>query len=374
MQLVRSAAAFALLGSSANSERTASNLPRRIARSAIVPPMSDRSILTIGNFDGVHVGHAALVRTARSLAKELGAPAVTVLAFDPHPARLLVPHAEPARLSTFAHRAELLRAAGADHVVRLEPTRDLLELSPNAFLDWAVTHHSCVGIVEGHDFHFGRGRAGTPRILQEFGRERSIAVKIEDALMVDLCDQTTVRASSTIIRWLLAHGRVTDAHRVLGRPFVLGGTVVRGDQRGRTLGFPTANLDPASLGGVVLPRDGVYAGLARLPGAARAAALPAAVHIGPRATVGSHHRVVEVHVIGWNGPAPEAEYHWPLSVGLLAHLREPMKFDGVGALKEQIARDRDRAAQIAAAYNGPAVGGAPAARSGARSFPQESLA
>lgn len=302
-------------------------------------------VATIGNFDGVHIGHAALVRRAREMA---GGGRVVALGFDPHPASVLAPGSEPQRLTTFEERAGLLRAAGADEVVRLEPSAALLGLGPDEFLGGVVERHGVTAIVEGHDFHFGKARAGTPRTLVEFGRTRGIDVVIVPPVEVELCDQTLVRAASSMVRWLLERGRVTDAHRVLGRPFSLRGTVVRNDQRGRTIGFPTANLDPATLGGVMVPGDGVYVGLAALPDGER---LPAAVHIGPRPTFNAAASVVETHVIGWGGPpAGGAEYGWTLGVHLLAHLRELVRFDGPSALAAQIGRDRDRALRIASWY------------------------
>lgn len=318
------------------------------------------SVITIGNFDGVHVGHAALVRRARAMADARSAR-VVALAFDPHPAAALRPGSAPPALTTFDERRALLIAAGADEVKRLTPTPDLLSLEPADFLDRTVRAHHAVGVVEGHDFHFGEGRAGTPDSLLAYASTHALAAEIVPPVMVDLCDQTLVRASSTIVRWLLEHGRVTDACRVLGRPWSLAATVVRNDQRGRTIGFPTANLDPLALAGVMLPADGVYTALATVPG--HTEPLPAAVHIGPRPTFGAPRRVVEAHVIGWggtgsgpgtgpgNGPASgAAEYGWPITLRFLAWLREPVRFDGLDAIKAQLRRDTERAAEIARRY------------------------
>lgn len=322
--------------------------------------MSDRpsSVVTIGNFDGVHLGHAALLRRARELADADGfAARVVALAFDPHPAAALAPGSAPATLTGFAERRRLLLEAGADDVKRLTPTPELLSLDPSAFLDRVCSEWNVVGIVEGHDFHFGKGRAGTPRVLRAYGEARGVRVEIVKPVLVDLCDQTLVRASSTVVRWLLGHGRVTDAHRILGRPHAVSGVVVRNDQRGRTIGFPTANLDPATLGDSLLPSDGVYAALARLPGAALT--YPAAVHIGPRATFAAPRRVVEAHVIGWPGPSPgtgvEQEYGWELRLELLAHLRAPLKFDGIKAIRAQLTSDVARAGEIADMYRAGAT-------------------
>lgn len=314
------------------------------------------SVITIGNFDGVHLGHVALVRRARGLMEELrsrggGGGRVVALAFDPHPAAALSPGFAPAVLTGFEERRRLLLAAGADEVKRLTPTPELLSHSATAFLDWAVGQWGAKGIVEGHDFHFGKGRAGTPEVLLGYARERGLCAEIVDPVLVDLCDQTLVRASSTMVRWLLGQGRVTDAHRVLGRAHGVAGKVVGGDRRGRTIGFPTANLDLGSVGGVMLPRDGVYAAAAWVAGDETARA--AAVHIGPRATFDAPRRVVEAHIIGWDGAVPGVVpdgYGWGLRLGFLAHLREPMKLDGLEGLRGQLRRDTERAAGIFARY------------------------
>lgn len=316
------------------------------------------SVITIGNFDGVHLGHAALVCAARKMAAARhDSTRVVALAFDPHPAAALAPGSAPEVLTPFELRRELLLAAGADEVKRLTPTPELLSLSPGAFLDKVVGEWGAAGIVEGHDFHFGKGRAGTPTVLAEYASKHGLSCEIVEPVMIDLCDQTLVRASSTVVRWLLGNGRVTDAHRVLGRAHSVSGTVVRNDQRGRTIGFPTANLDPASLGGAMLPADGVYACLAWVEG--EQAARPAAVHIGPRPTFGAMRRVVEAHVVGWAGPTGD-EYGWRLRLWFLSHLREPMRFDGVAAIKGQLARDVERAARVCDAYSavGACVAGA----------------
>lgn len=306
-------------------------------------PAPRESVITIGNFDGAHVGHAALVRSARRIADEApgpNRPRVVVLAFDPHPASVLSPRGTPARLTTWERRAELLRSLGADEVERLRPEPALLDLSPDAFISAVTDRHHAVAIVEGSDFHFGKGRAGSPAVLRDLAMRRGIGVEIVGQVEVELCDQTVVRASSTLVRWLVAHGRVTDARRVLGRPYELTGTVRRGDQRGRTIGIPTANLSTDD--GLLIPADGVYAGLATLPDARE---YPAAVHVGPRSTFDAPQRTVEAHLIGWDGSGV-GEYDWALRIGFTAYLRDQARFDGVKPLVDQITRDVERAARI----------------------------
>jgi riboflavin kinase/FMN adenylyltransferase len=366
-----------------------------------------RSILTIGTFDGVHTGHAALVRHALQrratagepagpgpasappsfvapgvVAPRVVAPRVVALCFDPHPATRLRPDAVPGRLTTFDRRAELLRALGVDDVVRLQPTDDLLALSPIEFVERVLLPLRPAAIVEGPDFRFGKARAGDVALLAALGRalrpEHAFDVDVVAPVEIDLDDQTIVRASSTMTRWLLAHGRVRDAARLLGRPHRLHGTVHRGDRRGRTIGFPTANLATD----LMLPADGVYAAIATLPDGATH---PAAVNIGTRPTFNGEERRVEAHVIlsptsvGENGilsppnggdgsKSPPSggearewrvlpnvpEYGWPLSLDLVGWVRDQVRFPSLDALVAQLARDCAVAARAVRAHTSPA--------------------
>jgi riboflavin kinase/FMN adenylyltransferase len=303
-----------------------------------------KSVITIGNFDGVHVGHAALVRAARDLA-DRHAARVVALAFDPHPMTVLKPEAAPARLMPFARRAELLLTLGADEVHRLEPTAALLAKSPEEFIRTKVQRHGAVAFVEGYDFHFGKGRAGNNAVLAALGRGLGFEARVVDPVQVTLTDHTVVTASSSLTRWLLSHGRARDAAVVLGRPHEIAGVVGPGDRRGRTIGFPTANLHTSDM----LPADGVYAAWAVLADLRR---FPAAVNIGPRPTFAGMDRRVEAHLIG---AAPDAsgpniaglpEYNWPLRLELTAWVRDQVRFESVAALVEQLHRDAARAATI----------------------------
>ncbi|MGQ0626703.1 MAG: riboflavin kinase, partial [Phycisphaerales bacterium] len=230
------------------------------------------AVVMIGNFDGVHVGHTALARTVAAAATGPGACA---LVFDPHPLALLRPADAPARLTTFEDREALLRAAGVGRVIRLVPEPQMLERSPAQFVDWLVQEHAPYMVVEGADFCFGKGRSGNVALLAELGAARGFEVRVVPPVQVVLDDHSVVKASSSLCRWLISHGRVADAARVLGRRHTLVGTVVQGDRRGRTIGFPTANIDTP----VLLPADGVYAARAVLPDGR---AFPAAANIGER--------------------------------------------------------------------------------------------
>lgn len=288
-----------------------------------------RTAITIGTFDGVHNGHAAIVRAAREAAGAGGR--VVALCFDPHPVTVLRPEATLARLSTFRQRRHWLRAAGADDVIPLEPTVELLGQTPEAFLERIVAEHAPGSIVEGNDFRFGRDRTGSIRTL-----ERLSATLGYDALVVDdvegsLADGTVVRISSSIIRWLLGAGRVRDAARLLGHPYVVCGPVVPGDGRGGAdLGMPTANIDPCQ----ALPADGIYAGRATGPDGRRYAA---AVSVGTKPTFGDNPRVCEAHLIGLDPDADE--YGWTMRLEFHDWLRDQIAFEGVDHLVGQMRRD-----------------------------------
>lgn len=308
--------------------------------------MGQRSVITIGNFDGVHLGHQALLRHARTLAHAQNAR-VIALAFDPHPTSLLRPGQEPPRLTTFTQRQAYLLEAGADEVHRLMPTPDLLDLSPADFVQQVVMPLEPVALVEGPDFHFGKGRTGTPQVLAKLGEQRGFAVHIFPPVEIDLADQLIVTCASTRVRWLLSRGRITDVTRVLGRSYILDGVVIQGDQRGRTIGIPTANIATEQM----LPALGVYAGLATLPDGRR---FPAAISVSTRPTFDGSGSRCEVHVLDIASAQGAAnlpglpEYGWPIQISLISWLRDDLKLPGLEAIKGQIARDIARVRQLVA--------------------------
>lgn len=303
--------------------------------------MSDpRRIVTIGTFDGVHAGHAALIARARAL---VGAGTVTVLSFDPHPASVLRPGRGPARLTTFERRTALLREAGADEAVRLEPTEAMLHLSAEAFVAWLVKEHAPSVVVEGENFRFGHGREGDVSLLAALGRRHGFGVEVVAPVEVVLTDHTVVTASSTMVRWLVGNGRVADAARVLGRAYEVTGEVVRGDRRGREIGCPTANIETACM----LARDGVYAGVAHLPDGR---AVAAAVSVGDKPTFDGKARVIEAHLldVARDGEriAGLEEYGWPVRLALTAFVRDQVRFGSIEALMGQMDRDCARVREL----------------------------
>jgi riboflavin kinase/FMN adenylyltransferase len=253
------------------------------------------------------------------------------MTFEPHPLVILRPGPPPPRLTTAARRIELLRAAGADEVEMLAPTKDLLSLEPEAFIAQLVERHRPAAIVEGRDFRFGRARTGDVETLRRLEARCGYRTIVIDEVEVRLTDQTIVRASSSLVRGLVAAGRVRDAAAILGRPHEVCGTVVAGARRGRDLGMPTANLDVRDQ---LLPADGVYAGVAWCPGGARFAA---AISVGTNPTFGADERRCEAHLLEWPGPLDD--YGWSMRLEITTWLRDQLRYDDVGALTDQMRRD-----------------------------------
>ena len=294
-----------------------------------------RPVVTVGNFDGIHLGHQAILRTVVARAADLGGEAV-VYTFHPHPRKVLRPESAPGLLTTLDQKIELLASHGVDAVV-VEPfTLAFARTEAEDFIRECL--HRRIRPLEvyvGYDFHFGRDRAGSMRLLTELGPRLGFAVTIIPEVTVDEGD-----VNSTRIRRLLADGLPEIAARMLGRAYAVRGAVVRGDERGRTIGFPTANLDPES---EVLPAPGVYAGWLRLldDGAPPAETrLPVVTNVGRRPTFKEGGEVLaEAHVLDWSGDlyGRHVELAFPL------RLREERRFAGVDALRAQIARDVEEA-------------------------------
>jgi len=293
--------------------------------------MATGCIMTIGNFDGVHLGHRAILNQAHRLGEQRGLP-VRVLTFDPHPISVLQPGAEPPILSDLEKKMTMLRAVGAEEVVVLEPTADLLSLSPERFLQRVAAQHQPAAIVEGANFRFGKGRVGDIDVLRDAGRSLKFETHIVPQVEVSLWDQALVPVSSTWVRWLLAHGRVADAARCLGGCYTLTGSVVAGAKRGRTIGVPTAKLDQAAIKGRMVPGYGVYAGSVCC---GEGASYPAAISVGPQPTFGCESCVIEAHLLGFEGDL----YGRQIAIIFSRWLRDLQPFPSVEGLRGQIRRD-----------------------------------
>lgn len=288
------------------------------------------SVVAIGSFDGVHLGHQAVIGTTIGLVQELAkgrsAPGkVAALTFDPHPAKLLAPDLAPALIGTAQQRVHCLGEAGVDHVVLLPFDRDLAGVSATDFVaDVLVGGLGVAGVVVGFDFTFGRGGEGTTGLLAEEGARRDIQVRVVEPFHLD-----GLLVSSTKIREFILSGRVYGAMKLLGRPFQLTGEVVRGKGRGRTLGFPTANVAVVQ---EIRPANGVYAARARVG----SELVDAAVSIGIVPTFeGGNDVTVEAFLLDFEADL----YGQELCLEFVKRLRPERRFDGPEALVAQITED-----------------------------------
>jgi len=296
-------------------------------------PETPACAATVGNFDGVHLGHAAIVSRLLETARRLSVPAV-VLTFDPHPASIVRPATAPRPLTTPQRRAELLGALGVDAVLVQPTDARLVALEAEAFYaDILRGRLRTVALVEGTDFHFGARRRGDMAMLAALCAADGVQLET-----VGPVESRGASVSSSRLRRLIGDGRVDEAAALLTAPYRLSGRVVEGMKRGRTLGFPTANLDGIA---TLLPANGVYAARAKAAGAERA--WPAAVHIGPNASFGEAAISVEAHLIGFSGNL----YGETLDVDFLERLRDTRTFPTVDALKGQLSVDVKRALAVA---------------------------
>jgi riboflavin kinase/FMN adenylyltransferase len=282
------------------------------------------SVIAPGNHDGVHLGHQALVRSACAHARAHGLRAVA-LTFDPHPAAVLAPERAPTPLTCLDRRRELLLQAGADDVMVQLFSREFAGLQPEQFLR-ALIERGARALVVGPDFRFGQGRAGDVAMLQRFGEQNGLAVLVEPPVLVG-----DARVSSSAVREAISAGKVAEATGLLGHVHDLSGKVIKGNQRGRTLGFPTANLDSEP---VLHPADGVYAIVARVLGPGPRRLLRGIASLGVRPTFEAG-RSVEVHLFDFSDDLYDAT----LRVGFVAWVRPQQKFSGVDALRSQIELD-----------------------------------
>jgi len=300
-----------------------------------LPPIGPAA-LTMGVFDGVHRGHALLLEATRAAA---GSGSSVALLFDPHPEELLRPGVQVPRLAPLSVNLELVEALGIDHAVPLRFDEALRSLSPEAFLDALAPSIELRALAMTPESAFGKGRTGTLERMRALGTQRGFSVIAVDPLIVD-----GAPVSSSRIRAALADGAVEVASELLGRPAYLEGTVVRGDQRGRELGFPTANL--AFDYTAALPALGIYLGTVAVPDRQLGPAHPALVSVGVRPTFHEHGRVlVEVYLLDWDGDL----YGTRLQLHLLERLREERRFDGVDALVRQMTLDEEDARRRLAA-------------------------
>lgn len=297
-----------------------------------LPDRFRHGAVTVGNFDGVHRGHARLVERLLAAAKRVGGPAL-VFTFDPHPVRLLRPEKCPPPLTWTDRKAQLLAELGVDATLAYPTDRHLLELSPREFFDHLLREQlGAKALVEGPNFFFGHGREGNVQLLEQYCRQAGMSLEVVPALQLE---GDTV--SSSRVRALIAAGQIDAATGLLTRPYRIRGMVVHGAGRGAEIGFPTANVGAID---TLLPGLGVYAG--RMHWGRKS--WPAAINVGPSPTFGEQAVKVEVHAIGYHGSL----YGEAVEVDFLSRLRDIRSFEGVDALRAQLADDVAQAARIAA--------------------------
>lgn len=288
------------------------------------PPADvQQSVVTIGNFDGVHRGHMALIRRLLRLKERLKKPA-QVITFHPSPTSILRPHLQIESLSSFDERIELFRRFPLDSILVLNTSMRLLEIEASDFWRDLLNKTLMIqGMVEGRNFCFGKDRLGTMEHLDQWCREKQIPLEIVDDVY-----RHGMRVSSSAIRAALHQGDVELARHGLGRCYSLRGTVVHGDHRGRTIGFPTCNLAEIS---TLIPLEGVYAARVSVDEKKYAAA----VNIGPNPTFDVNERKVEAHLLEFQGDL----YGKQLEMEFISRLRGTQRFASVNALQEQLQSD-----------------------------------
>jgi riboflavin kinase / FMN adenylyltransferase len=296
---------------------------------AIAEPFRN-AIVALGNFDGFHRGHQAVVGRAVEMARAAGVPAL-VATFDPHPVRHFRPDTPPFRLTTLDQRQRFFAAAGADAMVVFDFGAELASVPATEFVAaWLSGHLGASGIVTGEDFTFGKGRSGNAEILKQLCTERGMACEA----VVQVSDGEVI--SSSRIREALQAGDCATAARLLTRPFAIEGVVQHGDKNGRKLGFPTANID---LGTYLRPRYGVYAVKGRLPDGT---ILNGAANIGIRPQFTPPKELLEPHFFDFDGDL----YGQTIEVEFHAFIRGEAKFVDLDALMAQMAEDCARAREI----------------------------
>ena len=302
-----------------------------ITELAAFPETLRGGAISIGKFDGMHLGHSLIVHRLKSYAHQRQIPAILVT-FDPLPAVLLQPDADLKPICTLERKIELIRNFHVDAVVVIPTTHELLQQSAETFFyDTIQDRFHAQVIVEGRDFSFGRDRIGTPDVIRLYGQWTGIEVDIVDPLQIG-----EERVSSSGIRHLIQEGQIERVNELMPLPYRLIGTVIVGEQRGRTLGFPTANLGEVQ---TVLPKPGIYATVALIGGRQYGST----THIGANPTFDVSLPKIEVFVHDFTGDL----YGERIEVDFLAFLREPVRFDSAEALVRQMHSDVLRSRAIA---------------------------
>ena len=301
-------------------------------------------VVTIGNFDGLHIGHQEILLTAKKLAAKHKTE-LLVMTFDPHPAAVLHPEKSPDVLTPAPLKKHLLAGCGVDCWLIIKTDKKMLSLSAPDFIHQFVVEPITPAVmVEGEDFYFGSGRSGNIQLLQRLGPPNDFDVTVVPAKQIELSQ--TVRVSSTMIRYMLTSGEVADAATALGRPYKLIGKIIPGHGLGRKLGYPTLNMQRP---GQLVPAEGVYAGLVNIADSFDNActenqSLPAAFSIGQARTFGDEHPLlIEAHLLTEPDSIPNGKY---MAMDFVRHIRRQHKFSSPEDLTAQIAKDCTEARKI----------------------------
>lgn len=308
--------------------------------------ISEGCVLTIGNFDGVHLGHQEILNTAKKIASEKKSRLI-VMTFEPHPFAVLHPEKPPGVLTPLKLKKYLLEGCGVDCLIVLKDSSELLGLSPTDFVEKFLVKNIRPGtVVEGEDFNFGYGRTGSVHTLHSLGQQRGFDVKIVESKETRLSIGHSVRVSSTIIRNMLEAGKVADAATALGRPYRLVNKIIPGRGKGKQLGFPTLNLEQPVQ---IIPAEGVYAGIVKIAddfeGLLREEEkIPGVYSIGKAGTYGGGQPLlIEAHLL--KKGVGELTGKW-MAMDFVTHIRDQRKFKTEAELSEQIAKDCEKAKQI----------------------------
>jgi len=300
-----------------------------------LPDELRRGAVSIGNFDGVHLGHARIVERLLAAARRVGGASV-IFTFDPLPAQLLHPQTAPIPLCRTKGKAELLGALGVDAVVAYPTDQALLRLEADVFFERIIRRRfDARAMVEGPNFFFGRNRSGTIERLRQLCTDAGVDLEVVEPREID-----GQIVSSSRLRTLVATGRLDLARSLLGRPYRLNGTVIRGAGRGASLGYPTANIAAID---TLLPGEGIYAGRAWMGDTP----YTAAVSVGPNPTFNEKAQKVEVYLIGYRGSL----YDQVIAVDFFARLRDIERFDSADELIKQMDRDVAATRQIVEQYD-----------------------
>ena len=321
---------------------------RTIATISETGQVAEGCVLTIGNFDGVHMGHQEIVAAASRIAREKGTE-LAAMTFEPHPVAVLYPERAPGVLTPLSLKKHVLGQCGVDVLIVLKGDRELLGLSPEDFVKrFLVENIRPSVVVEGSDFNFGAARSGSIETLSEFGAENGFGVRVIDPRKIKLSTGQLVKVSSTMIRYMLESGHIADAAAALGRPYRLCEEIIPGRGIGRKLGFPTLNMKKP---GQVIPAEGVYAGFVKIGNDPEAVLLsedklPAVYSIGQARTYGEDFPLlIEAHLLECNLNVAVGQF---MAMDFIDRIRAQHKFNTPEELSRQITQDCDAAERILA--------------------------